>query len=138
MYNLQCQTATIRKGAVITHLALARLATAAGSIVEGKDQLSLHVGTSQTGGTDLAAVHPVLLGAAEGGTDHDSRGGSLGSSLALAGEVPLLLLGIASVLSDVVADLGGVGREEGRRGDDDERNGRESHFVDDILCARLL
>lgn len=130
MYNLQCQTATIRKGAVITHLALARLATAASSVVEGKDQLRLHVGTSQTGGTDLAAVHPVVLGAGEGGhAGHDSRGGSLGASLALAGEIPLLLLGIASVLADVVVDLGGVGREEGRRGDDDERNGRESHFV---------
>ena len=110
---------------VLTHLATLALALAAASV--GKDHGLRHVGTSQTGGTDLAAVHPVVLGAGEGGSHIQIRGGSLGASLALAGEIPLLL-GIASVLSDVVVDLGGVGREEGRRGGD-ERNGRESHFV---------
>lgn len=117
---------------VITHLArLATLATLATGIV-GHDHLHHHVGTSQTGGTDLAAVHPVVLGAGEGGSR--IRFGSLGASLALALAVEIpLLLGIASVLSDGVVNLGGVGREEGRRGDDDERNGRESHaFIDEL------
>ena len=133
MYNSIVKLNTIRIAAtVITHLArLAALATLASNYFVGHDQL-YHVGTSQTGGTDLAAVHPVVLGAGEGGSR--IRFGSLGASLALAlaGEIPLLL-GIASILSDGVVNLGGVGREEGRRGDDDERNGRESHaFIDEL------
>ncbi len=138
MYNSIVKLNTIRIAAtVITHLArLATLTTLASNYVVGHDHL-YHVGTSQTGGTDLAAVHPVVLGAGEGGSR--IRFGSLGASLALAGETLALaeeialLLGIASILADGVVDLGGVGREEGRRGDDDERNGRESHaFIDEL------
>ena len=133
MYNSIVKLNTLRIAAtVITHLArLATLATLASNYFVGHDQL-YHVGTSQTGGTDLAAVHPVVLGAGEGGSH--IRFGSFGASLALAlaGEIPLPL-GIASILSDGVVNLGGVGREEGRRGDDDERNGRESHaFIDEL------
>jgi len=131
MYNSIVKLNTIRIAAtVITHLArLATLATGASNYLVGHDQL-YHVGTSQTGGTDLAAVHPVVLGAGEGGSR--IRFGSLGASLALAGEITSLL-GIASILSDGVVNFGGVGREEGRRGDDDERNGRESHaFIDEL------
>ena len=68
MYNSIVKLNTIRIAAtVITHLArLATLATLASNYFVGHDQL-YHVGTSQTGGTDLAAVHPVVLGAGEEG-----------------------------------------------------------------------
>ena len=122
---------------IYTHLSRLALSGLTGTgrtgHVHGEDQVQ-HAGSSLTGGADLAAVETVGLGPSQGAALHwHCVDGASAGSLALAGtgrKIPLLAGGsivfvVAVAETALVVDLGGVGREE-RRGGDDECDG-ESH-----------
>ena len=119
---------------IYTHLSRLALSGLTGTgrtgHVHGEDQVQ-HAGSSLTGGADLAAVESVGLGTSQGAALHWHCGdGAPARSFALSGgEIPLLGGSIVFVViiaeTTLGVDLGGVGRDE-RRGGDDECDG-ESH-----------